>query len=410
MSEKSRAELPENIDNRLRALRMAKGLSQAALAYMTGITRQAVCAIEANQYLPTTAVALRLAGALGCRVEDLFTLLTIGEYIEGDLVGSIPLHASDAGQARVKVVRIGNRFVVRPVAALGEILNFTVPADGLLIGSKGGKRRTVKPGSRVTVRLLRDRRAVEQEIAVAGCDPAIVLAGEYLRRQHHSATVVGWTMGSSAALEALKRGEVHMAGLHLVDAKSGESNLPYLRRHLTGEDVLVVTFAIWEEGVLVRSGNPKAIRGIGDLAREDVTLINREAGAGARLLLDQQLAATGIDSAQVNGYHHVARSHFEVARAVAEGRADVGIGIRAAARCYGLDFLPLQEARYDLVVPKAVLASHPSLSALLDTIVRRPFRTEMEALGGYDTRETGTVRSLPESRVANGTGRKDGRR
>ncbi|MEW6248080.1 MAG: substrate-binding domain-containing protein [Nitrospirota bacterium] len=407
MGEKHKAEPASNIENRLQTIRMARGLSQTELARSAGITRQAVCAIEANRYLPTTAVALRLAGALGCRVEDLFSLLTIGEHIEGDLVGSIPLHASHAGQARVKVARIGTRFVIRPVSALGEILNFTVPADGLLIGPAGGERRTVKPGSRVTVRLLRDRRGVEQEVAVAGCDPAIVLAGEYLRRHHHAATVVGWTMGSAAALEALKRGEVHMAGLHIVDAKSGESNLPYLRRHLTGEDVMVVTFAIWEEGLLVRSGNPKGIRNIGDLAREDVTLMNREGGAGARLLLDQKLAATGIDPAQVNGYRHVARSHFEVARTVAEGRADVGIGIRAAARYYGLDFIPLQEARYDLVVPKAVIASHPTLSVLLDTIVSRPFRTEVEALGGYDTRETGTVRSLRGSRVVHAKSRKE---
>ncbi|SRR5579884_3113910 len=408
MSEKGRAESPENINNRLRALRTAKGLSQAELADMSGITRQAVCAIEANRYLPTTAVALRLAGALGCRVEDLFSLIAAGDLVEGELVGDTPSHVSVQGQTRVKVARVGSRFVVRPVAALGEILTFTVPADGLLIGSAGGERRTAKPGRQVKVRLLRDRRAVEQEVAVAGCDPAIVLAGEYLRRHHHTATVVGWTMGSAAALEALKRGEVHMAGLHIVDAKSGESNLPYLRRHLTGEDVTVVTFAIWEEGMLVRNGNPKGIRGIGDLAREDVALMNREEGAGARVLLDQKLAATGIDPAQVNGYRHVARSHVEVARAVAEGRADVGIGIRAAARYYGLDFITLQEARYDLVVPKALLASHPSLSVLLDTIVSRPFRTEMEALGGYDTRETGTVRNLGGSRVVNVSGGKEG--
>ncbi len=408
MSQKGRAEPPDNIDNRLRALRTAKGLSQAELADMSGITRQAVCAIEANRYLPTTAVALRLAGALGCRVEDLFSLVATGDLIEGELIAGAPLNASTQGQTRVKVARVGSRFVIRPVAALGEILNFTVPADGLLIGSAGSEGWTAKSGSLVKVRLLRDRRAVEQEVAVAGCDPAIALAGEYLRRHHHAATVVGWTMGSAAALEALKRGEVHMAGLHIVDAKSGESNLPYLRRHLRGEDVTVVTFAIWEEGLLVRSGNPKGIRGIGDLARKDVTLMNREEGAGARLLLDQKLAATGIDPAQVNGYRHVARSHFEVARAVAEGRADVGIGIRAAARYYGLDFIPLQEARYDLVVPKAVLASHPNLSVLLDTIVSRPFRTEMEALGGYDTRETGTIRSLRESRVMNVEDRREG--
>jgi molybdopterin molybdotransferase/putative molybdopterin biosynthesis protein len=398
MGEQHKAEPSSNIDNRLRALRTGKGLSQTDLATMSGITRQAVCAIEANQYLPTTAVALRLAAVLNCRVEDLFRLISTGEEVVGELIpGSTaePL----AHHARVKLVHVGNRLIVRPVAHLGEVLNYAIPADGLITDSVNSSLRGDKASRSVRVRLLRDRRLIEQEIAVAGCDPAIFLAGEYLRRHTNTATVVGWTMGSGAALEALKRGEVHIAGLHILDSKSGESNLPYVKRHLKGIEVNIVTFARWEEGLLVRAGNPKSIRAITDLARPDVQLINREGGAGARILLDQRLSAAGVAPHLVKGYDRLASSHFHVARLIAEGQADVGVGVRFAANYYGLDFILLQDARYDLVVPKAYVSSHPTLQRFFETIVTRQFKGEVEALGGYDTSETGTLHTLHTDRA-----------
>jgi molybdopterin molybdotransferase/putative molybdopterin biosynthesis protein len=393
MGEKHKAEPPDNIENRLRNLRTARGWSQGQLADAAHITRQAVCAIEGNHYLPTTAVALRLAGALHCKVEDLFSLISTGDLIEGDLVRTNPAKRGLLSRARVKVAMVGDRFVVRPMSALGEVLNVTVPADGLIV-DQGPVRRGDKASTRVKVRLLRDRRAVEQEIAVAGCDPAIFLAGEYLRRRENGITVVGWSMGSAAAVEAVKEGEVHVAGLHVVDAKSGESNLPFLRKHLKEDNFTVVTFATWEQGWIVANGNPKGIRDVGDLVRKDVRLVNRENGAGARMLLDRKLTDAGIKTEQVKGYEHAAMSHFEVARLIAEGRADVGIGVRSAALVLGLDFVPLQVERYDLVIPTKLLRANRGLEQLLDTIVSRPFRTEIEALGGYDTSQTGKVQPL----------------
>ena len=282
MSEKSKAEPASNVVNSLRALRMAKGLSQGQLADGALVTRQAVCAIESDQYLPTTAVALRLASVLGCHVEDIFSLKTTGELIEGEWVWPGMAASAVQPRTRVKVAKIEDRFVVRPVAALGEILNYIVPADGLIIGKAGSGTRAAKSDRRVLVRLLRERQIVEREIAVAGCDPAINLASEYLHRHKDASTVVGWSMGSAAALDALKRKEVHMAGLHILDAKTGESNLPYLRRHLQGDDYIVVTFAAWEEGLIVRNGNPKRIRGVDDLVRPNLVLVNREEGAGSQ--------------------------------------------------------------------------------------------------------------------------------
>jgi len=392
MGRAHKAESAEHFQNRLKDIRVTQGLSQGELAGKSGITRQAVSAIESHLYLPTTAVALRLAAALSCRVEDLFSLAEAHDVIEGKLIGSLPQRDAKISTLRVKVARVGTRMVVRPVTELGEVLSYTVPADGYAAEVQGQTS-----GAMVRVNLSRDRQAIEQEISVAGCDPAIFLVGAHLRQRKDQTSVVGWTMGSMAALRALQQGEVHVAGLHLFDPTSGESNLPFLRRALKGSNYEIVTFATWEEGLLVRAGNPKSIRAVSDIADPCVTLVNREEGAGARLLLDQRLRVAGINYHQVRGYGTIVASHFEIARAIAGRQADVGVGIRSAAQLFGLDFVPLQAARYDLVVPKAYLKSHPTLANLFDTIVSRPFRNEIEALGGYDTRETGTVHDLRQA-------------
>ncbi|MGH8759720.1 MAG: substrate-binding domain-containing protein [Burkholderiales bacterium] len=392
MGEKNRAEPLSNFENRLKTARAAKGLSQVALADAAGVTRQAIYAIEDNRYLPTTMVALRLASALGCRVEDLFSLGSTSDVLEGNLIGG---DDRMAGPIRVKVARVGDRMVVLPVMSLGETLNYSVGADGLLMGS--AKPGAMRKSGRVRVQLLRNRREIESQVVIAGCDPAIYLAGDYLRRRPAAGMLVGWSMGSAAAIEALKRRNVHGAGLHVVDARTGESNLPYLRRNLKGQDVTVITFASWQQGLMVKKGNPRHVRRVEDLARKDITIVNREAGAGARLLLDQKLAAVGLASKQVNGYRRIAGSHLEVARLIAEGRADAGIGTPSVARLRGLEFIALQTERYDLVIPTPYLSLHRGVADFLDMMTSRTFRAEVEALGGYDMRETGKVQELRQA-------------
>jgi putative molybdopterin biosynthesis protein len=381
-------EAASGFSNHLKALRIQRGLSQGELATQAGMTRQAVSAIESNLYLPTTAVALKLALVLDCHVEDLFSLAPAEDLLEGILISHLPQAEVSTHPIRVKVSTVGKQTVVRPVTDLGEQLSFAVPADGYIT-----ETHSTLPGSMVRVKLSRGREAIQQEISVAGCDPAIFLAGEHLRRHKDRTTVVGWQMGSLAALQALQRGEVHVAGMHLFDPVTGESNLPFLKRALKGSSYEVVTFATWEEGLLVRAGNPLSIRSTADLAEPMVTLVNREEGSGARLLLDQRLRTSGIDPAQVRGYDRVVSSHVDVARAIAQRQAEVGIGIRSAAQQFNLDFVPLQTARYDLVVPKSHLKSHPTLTHLFETLVSRPFRNEIATLGGYDTSETGKVQA-----------------
>ncbi|MBK9307974.1 MAG: helix-turn-helix domain-containing protein [Nitrospira sp.] len=376
--------------NRLKAVRTERALSQGELANRAGITRQAVSSIESNLYLPATTVALQLASVLACRVEDLFSLTPAEEFMEGTFIAHLPPYGTvHPRSARVKVSTVGTHTFVRPLSELGDQLSFAVQADGFLT-----EPDDTLSGTTVRVTLSRDREAIRQEISVAGCDPAIFLLGEHLRRQKEQTSVVGWTMGSMAALRALQRGEVHVAGMHLFDQGSGESNMPFLRRTLKGSGHEVVTFASWEEGLLVRPGNPLSIRTAADLAQPAVRLVNREEGSGARLLLDQRLRTSGIRPKQIRGYDLRASTHFEVARTIVTGQADVGIGIRSAAQLFALDFIPLQTARYDLVVPKTYLKSHPTLTHLFETLVSRRFRSEVDALGGYDTSETGKVHPL----------------
>ena len=151
-----------------------------------------------------------------------------------------------------------------------------------------------------------------------------------------------------------------------------------------------MTLSEWQQGLIVARGNPKGISGPAELARADITLVNREPGAGSRTLLDLWLQDAGVTPTHVNGYRHEVSSHLEVADAVARGQADAGPGIMAVARALGLDFLPLQEERYDLVIPLEFLNA-PAIQAMLDVAVSRPFREELATLGGYDSSKAGTV-------------------
>jgi molybdate-binding protein/DNA-binding XRE family transcriptional regulator len=346
---------------------------------MAGITRQAVCAVEADQYSPATSVALQLARALRCRVEDLFSIKQGGEIVEGDLLA--PLRQGSE-PVRAQVIQIGHRLLARPLDGFGELTSLCANADGLIIGSDPGSNR-------VKVKLLKDREAL-RKIVVGGCDPGMFLAGEHIRKRGQE-NLVPCLMGSSLALAALKRGEVHVAGIHLADESSGSWKLPDLRRDLGDLDFMVVTFAHWEEGFIVRRGNSKKIRAVDDIAKPRVKIVNREIGSGARRLLDKHLDASGITPNGVRGYRDEVFSHLDVASRIRAGLADTGIAVRSAAAIYGLDFVPLQRERYDLVIPKIYYETLSGLQVLLDTMVSKSFRDELEALGGYDTRDTGKI-------------------
>lgn len=233
-----------------------------------------------------------------------------------------------------------------------------------------------------------------QELRLVGShDLALdVLAGR-LRAMTPSVTLDVVSTDSLDGLFALARGSTDLAGCHLLDPETGEYNVPFVRRLLPGEPALLVTLAHRQQGLMVAAGNPKGIERIGDLGRADVAIVNRHRGSGTRVLLDDALATAQLDPTQVRGYDHEESTHLAVAGAVAAGTADAGLGILAAARTYGLDFVPIARERYELALRPAT-AARPAVHALLETLRSASFRAVVTALGGYDTAESGAIRSV----------------
>jgi molybdate-binding protein len=194
---------------------------------------------------------------------------------------------------------------------------------------------------------------------------------------------------SSQSLELLKQGCIHIAGTHLRDDPTGESNLPEIRRAFAKNSVAVISYAVWEEGLVTASGNPKQIRGIEDLARPDISMVNREIGSGSRALLDASLKRLGMEAKTMRGYNSISPGHLPAAWQVQSGAADCCIATRASARLFGLGFIPLVSERYDLAIRRQHL-DLPGVQALLDTLSRSSFRRQLETFGGYDTKDTGS--------------------
>jgi molybdate-binding protein len=242
------------------------------------------------------------------------------------------------------------------------------------------------PGGKAKLRVFDAEREFHNRILIAGCDPAISVLSRHA--QAAGVELVLAHRNSSQALELLKERYVHVAGTHLRDELSGESNLPAIGRMFPRNAVAVISFAVWEEGILTARGNPKAIRGIEDVARPDVTLVNREAGAGTRKLLDAHLKRLNIAASRVRGYKTEAPGHLPAAWRVHTGEADCCIATRAAARLFGLSFVPLLSERYDLAIRRQHL-DLPGIRALIEVLGRSQFRRELDSLGGYDTSATG---------------------
>lgn len=218
-----------------------------------------------------------------------------------------------------------------------------------------------------------------------------VLAGR-LRALPDSVTLEVAPTDSLDGLFALARGTTDLAGCHLLDPETGEHNVSFVRRMLPGEPVLLVTLAHRQQGLIVATGNPKQVQGIRDLGRPGITIVNRRRGSGTRVLLDDALARAQIDPLNLRGYDREEATHLAVAGAVAAGVADAGLGILAAARAYGLDFVPVARERYELALRPAT-AARPAVQKLLETLRSAEFRAVVTALGGYDTAESGAVRS-----------------
>jgi molybdopterin molybdotransferase/putative molybdopterin biosynthesis protein len=370
------------IQNNLAYLRQRQGLSARRLAELVDVQRQTIYAMEAGTYVPNTLIALRLAQVLQAKVEDLFSLSesppALSSTQEIDL---LPMGEKLQPGQPLQLCRIQKRVVGVPAAPMPSYLP---AADAVLLrASQSGKKAT-----RALIQPLLMDQEYGRRLLIAGCDPGISVLGRHLKQA--GIELVMASCSSLKALELLKRKQIHIAGSHLRDEATGESNLPAVRKLFPGRNISVVNFAAWEEGIVVAQGNPKGIRREEDLARNDLKLMNRETGAGSRLLLDSTLRRLGFKTSEVKGYDQIAYGHIPAAWHVHSGHADYCIATRAAARVFGLDFLPLISERFDLVIPKL----HEGLAGtqiLLETLNRAAFQRELEMLGGYDTSQSGKL-------------------
>ncbi len=357
----------------IKPYRLSRGWSQQELAEKAGVRRQAIYDIESEKYLPNTAVALRLAGIFGCRVEDLF--------VEQARPESQPVHVIDdkAGPStRLVLGRVRERLVGLPLRGADSMPFGLRSANGLLNRDKK------------SAWILSCPEGVDRTVILMGCDPAFEILGQHVARAAHNCRVHCCFASSHRALNALADGVAHVAGTHLHNTGQAESNVVTAGRKLKGIRSRVLGFSLLEEGLMVATGNPLGVRSVADLARPGVRFVNREPGAALRVLLDDHLQRAGIAVDAINGYGDEVTSHHEGAYRLACKVADAALGLRAIAEVYGLGFVPITAARCDLVIPDD-LSGHPTIKILLDVLQSAALRKEIDTLPGYEGSVTGKI-------------------
>jgi putative molybdopterin biosynthesis protein len=368
------------LDSTLRTRRSAAGLSQDALAHRVGVSRQAIVAIEAGRQVPSTTLALQLARALRCAVEDLFELTGSDTF---EVAGGT---SSPPPGTRVALGRVDGRWAAHALGLQAEA------ADGVV--RHGPTPVTPPHGSRsnaVRVEAFYDRADLERTALVAGCAPLLGVLGRRLARTYADARGAWVPANSEDALSLLGQGLVHMAGLHLVagDERGGHESIVRLR--LPRESTAIVHVMRWQQGLVVAADNPLDIRTAHDLLRPDVRFARREPGSGASRLTRRLLSEAGLPSTQPDG--PLALSHAEVATFVRGGAADVGIAIESVALAEGLDFVPLAEERFDLVMLRRRLDETPT-ARMIELLSRSDFRAEAGCIPGLDLSDAGHTVSV----------------
>lgn len=356
----------------VRWARKALGLSQTELAEKIGVKRQTLYDIESGRYVPNTILALRIAKELGRSVEEIFTI--------GDPKGFRPVVVAEQPTppgARVSLAKVGEQLVAYPLDGRWLVNEGFEAADGFL--SQDCRH----------VQSFRGE-DIDNNVMLLGCDPAFAILAAHTSRLMPQARIQCRFASSRLALERLAAGHAHIAGIHLHNQSSGESNLTFARETLGNANAAVIAFSSFDEGLLVAPGNPLQIGTVEDLAEKRTRFINREPGAALRILLDERLALAGIAGGKISGYEKQIPSHNLCAQSVALGVADAALGLRAVACAYGLDFIPMENVRCDLVIPEDFLAL-PAVKVLLDVLQSRSLREELSSLPGYDSNCTGKL-------------------
>lgn len=377
--------MTSEVRNSIRARRQRLGIQQRDLAAQVSVSRQTLSSIEAGDTVPSTLIALNLAQVLQCRVEDLFSV----EGSDNKVIKAV-LPKEQAGQTseenehaeiRVALAQGGRGWMARRLDGDFAFSQET-PADGLASPPRGKSRE-------INVRPLRAIEDLQRNLFVAGCDPALGLLSRHLCERPHGPRLHWIEAASLPALDELSQGRVHIAGVHLDDAKLGNRNASVVRKRFGADPMLMVTLASWEQGLVFRRDARRTFKSVADLAGRSVRVIGREEGAGAQELLRSLLKQAEISLDDLNVVK-IARGHRAVAQLVASNLGDVGVATRSAAVAFGLGFSPLAEARFDLVF-HAELGTDERARALLECLSSARFRRDLGAMTGYQTAQTGAT-------------------
>ncbi len=295
--------------------------------------------------------------------------------------------AGDDDYIRVAVGKVGDKLLAAPLSRGAGVITSLVQADGLALIPSGVQG--MDAGEQVKVHLYRSKAEIEKTIFCIGShDMTLDLLAQFLAE--HDRRLASANVGSQGGLIALRRGEAHLAGSHLLDPATGEYNISYIRQYMPNIPVKVVALVGRDQGLIVKKGNPKGVKTLSDLSKPQVQFMNRQRGAGTRVLLDYHLNAISMSTDSILGYTQEEYTHLGVASAIASGRADCGLGIAAAAQALDLDFIPLFQERYDLVIPKEY-AENDLLTPLLGLLADSTFRNSVSRLMGYDVSVMGTI-------------------
>jgi len=307
--------------------------------------------------------------------------------LEARVFRKVPSKLGQEEFIRVRLGKIKGEWIAVPLPRGAGVLKSLNDADGIIrvpINEEGVSEASLFP-----VTLRRDLAELEGQLLFIGShDLSLDRLNVLLRKEGKDVALAIGAVGSLAGLFALRQGKAHLTAIHLLDPETQTYNLPYLKKYLGEWKVRRILLLKRTQGLMVRKGNPKGIRSIRDLAREDVQFVNRQRGAGTRVLLDYLLEKEGIAPASVAGYRNEVATHAMVAAEIRGGMADCGMGIQAAAQALDLDFVPLAEEPYELIIPEDIFGDY-RISVLLEAIRSEAFKKAVEALGGYDTRHSG---------------------
>ena len=290
---------------------------------------------------------------------------------------------------RVKLGVVGKRVVATSLPRGAGCITSITEADGII--RIPTHVEGLNEGQPATAELLRSPIFIRNTIVVVGShDNTLDVLTDLIRARHSHLTLSSSHVGSLGGLMAIKRGVCHLAGSHLLDPEDGSYNISYIKKYLPDVRTNLVKLVFRDQGLMVPSGNPKGIKGIEDLIRDDITFINRQAGSGTRVLLDYEIKQLGLNAESINGYENEEYTHMSVAVAVLGRRADVGMGIHAAAKALQLDFIPIMTEEYDLIIPQQHF-EHQNIQILLEIINSKAFKKHAGELGGYHTEKTGEI-------------------